>query len=170
MSHIVFIGLGANLGRRISYLQEAVRALDAHEAFTVQARSSVYESAAHTLDPAAWQPSYLNAVIQGKTSLTPGTLLRMCHRIEQRLGRYRRTRWAPRTLDLDVLLYGKQVVQEQGLVIPHPRMGERRFVLQPLHELAPQQWVPAPFSTTVERLLIRCPDTERLVQTAYVLP
>lgn len=128
-----FLGLGSNLGDRWAALRGAVAALP-----DVVAVSPVYET-----DPVGGppgQPPYLNAVVELDTSLSPRALLDLAHRLEAAAGREREPggeRNRPRTLDVDVLLVGDEVVDEPDLVVPHPRMGERRFVLQPLADLAP---------------------------------
>jgi 2-amino-4-hydroxy-6-hydroxymethyldihydropteridine diphosphokinase len=125
-----YLGLGSNLGDREAHLRAAVASLD-----EVVAVSGVYES-----DPVggpAGQGRYLNAVVELETARTPRALLGECHRLEQAAGRQRAVRWGPRTLDVDVLLVGDLVVAEDDLVVPHPRLWDRRFVLAPLAELAP---------------------------------
>jgi len=101
---------------------------------TVVRESSVYET-----DPVGFldQPSFLNMVVRIETTKTPLELLAHVLDVEQRLGRVRTFRNAPRTIDIDILLYGDQVIQEPDLKVPHPRMLERRFVLEPLHEIDP---------------------------------
>lgn len=125
-----FVGLGSNLGDRRAHLEWAVRSLP-----DVVAVSSLYET-----DPVggpADQPAYLNAVVELATSLSARQLLEIARSLEDRAGRVRAERWGPRTLDVDVLLVGDTTVDEEDLQIPHPRMWERRFVLEPLSELAP---------------------------------
>ena len=165
----VFVGLGANLGDRLQALRRAVEELGAHPQIEVSAVSPVYETAAHTLPPHAPQPPYLNAVARLRTTLPPESLLAFAHDLEAAAGR-RRTdvrRWSPRLLDLDLLLYGQeQRAGRDGLILPHPRLGERRFVLRPLADLAPNFYVPSPFSATVADLLARCPDPIRPGQVA----
>ena len=162
----VFVALGANLGDRAAQLRAAVAALDA-AGVPVLAASPVYASPAHTLDGAP-QPPYLNAVVEVAPALGPEALLAVLHEVERRAGRTRRARWAPRTLDLDLLLYGAEVRDAGGFVLPHPRMAERRFVLRPLADLAPDLPVP-PAGATVAALLARCPDPGPLTRTAHAL-
>jgi len=126
-----FLGLGSNLGDRRRYLTEAVQSLTGRAAV-----SCVYET-----DPVggpSGQQPYLNCVVELVTPLTPRQLLGICHRLESAAGRVRADRWGPRSLDVDVLLVGDLQVAEPDLVVPHPRMWERRFVLAPLAELAPE--------------------------------
>jgi dihydroneopterin aldolase/2-amino-4-hydroxy-6-hydroxymethyldihydropteridine diphosphokinase len=128
-----FLGLGSNLGDRWAALRAAVAGIP-----DVVAVSPVYETEPVGGPPG--QPTYLNAVVQLDTPLSPRELLELAHRLEAAAGRERDPRGernAPRTLDVDVLLVGDLVVDEPDLAVPHPRMGERRFVLQPLSDLAP---------------------------------
>ena len=125
-----FLGLGANLGDREAALREAVAALP-----DVVAVSPVYET--DPIDSPEGSPPYLNAVVELRSELGPRELLQVAGRVEAALGRVRTGPNAPRTLDVDVLLVGDEVVDEPDLVVPHPRMRERRFVLAPLADLAP---------------------------------
>jgi 2-amino-4-hydroxy-6-hydroxymethyldihydropteridine diphosphokinase len=125
-----FLGLGANLGDRLATLRSAVR--DLGELGEVRARSSVWETAA--VGP---PPDYYNAAVEFVTRYTPAELLAGLQAIEARHGRVRSAvRNAPRTLDLDILLWGEEVLQLPELVVPHPRLAERAFVLEPLAEIA----------------------------------
>ncbi len=131
----VFIGLGGNLGDREALLTEALRKLDATPGITVASVSSLYETKpiGHTA-----QPDFLNLVAKLATDLPPYALLDTCLRIEAELGRERRERWGPRTVDIDILWCEGVQQAETGLTLPHPRMHERAFVLVPLAELAPK--------------------------------
>ena len=167
-----FIGLGANKGRRLPQLRAAVCRLDAHSAVRVVATSPVYETEAHTLDPNERQPAYLNAVVQVETTLAPETLLDVCQQIERAAGRNRSStvrRWAPRFLDLDMLTYDGVTLDTPVLMLPHPRLAGRRFVLQPWADLAPNLRVPAPFDATVAELLAHCSDTAPVRRTEHTL-
>ncbi|GAB5521521.1 MAG: 2-amino-4-hydroxy-6-hydroxymethyldihydropteridine diphosphokinase [Rhodothermales bacterium] len=155
-----YIGLGANLGNRMAALQAAVDALAGLG--DVKAVSPVYASEAHTLHPAEHAPDFLNAAVHLETTWLPEALLAELHAIEASLGRQRPSRWAPRTLDLDLLLYGDQSLDTETLTLPHPRLHLRRFVLQPLSDLAPALVVSSPFGATVTDLLAQCPDTHAL--------
>jgi 2-amino-4-hydroxy-6-hydroxymethyldihydropteridine diphosphokinase len=126
-----FLGLGSNMGDRRRYLREAVEPLTG-----VVAVSQVYET--DPIGGPGGQEPYLNCVVELATPLTPRQLLGVCHRLESAAGRVRGERWGPRTLDVDVLLVGDLKVDEPDLVVPHLRMWERRFVLVPLAELAPE--------------------------------
>ncbi len=130
-----FVGLGANLGDAVGALQSAVQDLQATPGVTITAQSSLYRSA--PVDSSG--PDYVNAVVELNTSLEPIALLLELQRIENLAGRERPYRNAPRTLDLDLLLYEGCTLHTQQLTVPHPRMWERAFVLLPLHEIAPQR-------------------------------
>ena len=126
-----FLGLGSNLGDRWAYLREAVASLP-----DVVAVSPVYETSPGG-GPEGQGP-YLNCVVELDTDLGPRELLGVAHRLEGAAQRERGERWGPRTLDIDVLLVDDLSVDEPDLVVPHPRMYERRFVLAPLADLAPE--------------------------------
>jgi 2-amino-4-hydroxy-6-hydroxymethyldihydropteridine diphosphokinase len=129
-----YLGIGTNLGDRLAYLQLAVDALAATDGVRVVSASPVYETV-----PVGGpeQPDYLNAVVAVDTALTPRALLRLANAIEADAERVRTVRWGPRTLDVDVLLVGDEQVDEPDLVVPHPRMRERAFVIVPLADLDP---------------------------------
>ncbi|MFP3359001.1 2-amino-4-hydroxy-6-hydroxymethyldihydropteridine diphosphokinase [Planococcus citreus] len=135
----VYLSLGSNLGDRKAQLQEAVRLLQTNPSISNIKMSSIYETA-----PVGYldQHAFLNLVIRLETSLSPLELLDICQEIEQALHRERLVRWGPRTVDLDVLLYGQEQLATERLTIPHPRMYERAFVLVPLQELMPSLILP----------------------------
>ncbi len=166
-----FVAVGSNLGDRIAHLRYAVAALRRAPILEVVAVSPVYESSAHTSAPGEEQPDFLNAVVEVRTALDPHALLAYCKRIERARGRNREKgrRWAPRTLDLDLLIFGRDVVRDEQLSVPHPKLGVRRFVLLPLADLAPGLHVPPPFDATVETLLHDCPDADHPVITEHTL-
>ena len=164
-----FVGLGANLGDRLGALRAAVRALAATERTTVVGTSAVYEAEAHVLPGRPPQRDHLNAVAAVQTELGPRALLHRLHAIERAAGReHGAARWAPRRLDLDLLLWDDAEVRAGGLVVPHPRLAERRFVLRPLADLAPRRVVPG-LGATVADLLAATPDRARLRRTALAL-
>jgi 2-amino-4-hydroxy-6-hydroxymethyldihydropteridine diphosphokinase len=135
-----YVGLGANLGDRERTLREAVEALAAAEGVEVVAVSTVRETEPVGVGE---QPLFLNGAVELGTTLTARELLEVLLAVEQRFGRVRAPgEHGPRTLDLDLLLYGEEVIEEPGLTVPHPRLHERRFVLEPLAELAPGLVVP----------------------------
>jgi len=137
--HTAFIALGSNLGDPGSKVRQGFAALAELPQTRLVTASSLYRSAAlgH-----ADQPDFVNAVAQLSTGLAPQALLAALLAVEQRFGRERSFRNAPRTLDLDLLLYDAQTIDEPGLVVPHPRMHERAFVLAPLVEIAPACVIP----------------------------
>jgi 2-amino-4-hydroxy-6-hydroxymethyldihydropteridine diphosphokinase len=132
----VYLSLGSNIGDRQQNLERAIASLD-KEATRVVARSSIYETEPQDLRD---QPWFLNLVVQCVTRYFPLQLLAFTQRIERELGRRRgaTVRRGPRPIDIDILLYGSVVMETSQLTIPHPRMFERRFVLEPLVEIAPQ--------------------------------
>ncbi len=149
---IVAIGLGSNLGDRRKLLREAVRGLDVvGEQVGV---SSLYET-----EPVGFreQPRFLNAVVLLETNSDPLSLMQVLAALERRAGRERPFPNAPRTLDLDLLLYGEDVIETPQLVVPHPRMHERAFVLVPLAEVAPH-FVHPGSGKTIRELLDRLED------------
>ena len=129
-----YLGLGSNLGDRESMLRAAIAALEATPGVRVTAISSLYETPPWGPVP---QGPYLNACVGIATSLSARKVLELSLAIERDHGRERAVRWGPRTLDIDVLLYGEEAIDEEGLIVPHPRMTERAFVLVPLAEIAP---------------------------------
>jgi 2-amino-4-hydroxy-6-hydroxymethyldihydropteridine diphosphokinase len=135
-----YVGLGANLGDREQTLSAAVDALAGEMGIEVVAVSTLRETEPVGVGE---QPRYVNGAAELETTLTARDLLDRLLAVEQRFGRVRiRGEHGPRTLDLDLLLYGDEVLEEPGLTVPHPRVHERRFVLEPLAELAPGLFVP----------------------------
>lgn len=137
--HVVTLGLGANLGDRLETLQRAVDLL-ADQGVRTVASSRVWRT-----DPVggpAGQPAYLNAVVRAETALEPDKVLAAANRVEAALGRTREVRWGPRTIDIDVLLFDDEVRDDPRLTIPHPRLGERSFVVLPLLDIDPEPVLP----------------------------
>ena len=136
---IVYLSLGTNLGDRLSYLKEALEGLAKLPLTSVTAVSPIYETE-------AWgntnQPDFLNLVCQLETGLPAHDLLKHCQAIELDLGRERHEHWGPRTIDIDILLYGRQSIQTVELTVPHPYMMERGFVLVPLANLTERLELP----------------------------
>lgn len=128
-----YIGLGSNLGDRKSTILRALEMLSGSKGIRLGTVSTLLETEPIGLRD---QPRYMNCVAEIKTSLEPKALQDTCLQIEQRLGRVRASRWAPRTIDLDILLYGKKRIQNRDLVIPHPEIPNRPFVQAGLRELA----------------------------------
>jgi 2-amino-4-hydroxy-6-hydroxymethyldihydropteridine diphosphokinase len=135
-----YIGIGANLGERAQTIRRALEALDAEDGVQVVSVSTLRET-----EPVGFldQPPFLNGAAAVDTELPPLELLDRLLAVERRLGRERvGPRYGPRTIDLDLLLYGDEQVDEPGLTVPHPRLAERRFALEPLAELDPELVVP----------------------------
>lgn len=134
-----YLGLGGNIGNSRYYLQEAVALLADYPAIQVERISPYLET-----EPVGYleQANFLNGVVQIATSLSPQELLAAAQSIENKLGRVRTVRWGPRTIDIDILLYGELVLETPALTLPHPRMLERAFVLQPLALIAPELRIP----------------------------
>lgn len=165
-----YLGLGSNQGQRREHLQRALYRLAEYEEIDVLEVSPVYQTEAHTLRPDQSQPPFLNAVIQIETTRTPEALLDIAQEVERREGRTRsRRRWAPRPLDIDLLAVGPEVRDSEELRLPHPRLAERRFVLRPWADLAPNFVVPPPFERSVQDLLDRCSDATAIEKTAVSL-
>ena len=128
-----YLGLGSNMGDRAHQLQQAIQIIDRFQHIDVASVSPIYET-----EPVGYtdQPQFLNLCIEIETTLKPQELLKRCLETEQALHRVRKIRWGPRTLDVDILLYGNEIIEEDNLIIPHPRMVERAFVLIPLNDIA----------------------------------
>lgn len=141
MTHEAYIALGSNLGDRDTNIRGGMDAIALLKDTEVLARSSIIET-----DPVGpeGQGPYLNAAVHIRTDLAPRDLLEQLLRIEGEYGRDRSDaqRWGPRTLDLDILVYSDQIIDEPGLTVPHPRLAERTFVLVPLAEIAPEIQIP----------------------------
>lgn len=132
---VAYIAMGSNMGNREQLLQQAIDHINEHPDIDVTQISRIYET-----DPVGYteQPAFLNMAIQVKTTLSPAELLLEQLAIEQKLGRVREVRWGPRTIDLDLLMYDNVTLDTELLVLPHPRMMERAFVLVPLYDVLSQ--------------------------------
>jgi 2-amino-4-hydroxy-6-hydroxymethyldihydropteridine diphosphokinase len=150
----VYLLLGSNLGNSKTQLSKAIAQINKLVG-TVTRQSSLYVTA-------AWgnnrQPDFLNQVIIAETNMPADKLMHTILRIEERMGRVRTVKNAPRTIDIDILFFNKEIIDRTGLVIPHPEIQNRRFVLIPLNELSPNLVHPV-LKTSVHQLLIHCKDT-----------
>lgn len=154
MPQLVFIGLGSNLGDRQRFLHKAVESL-APEVIPLKA-SQIYETPPWGYKD---QPAFLNQVIKAQTDLTPEALLNKLKSIEKELGRVERFRYGPRCIDLDILFYNDLIYKSETLVIPHPLLAERAFVLLPLNEIAPGLLHPG-MNTRISELLEKLDHSE----------
>ena len=139
MGNTAFIALGSNIGNRYDYLTEAKKQLANHPEIKVVNISSIYETVPVGYED---QDLFLNMVMEVMTSLSAHELLDICLKLELELGRKREFVWGPRTIDLDILLYNQENIETEKLIIPHPRMLERNFVLIPLSEIKPDIIIP----------------------------
>jgi 2-amino-4-hydroxy-6-hydroxymethyldihydropteridine diphosphokinase len=156
MPELAYLSLGSNVGDREAQLREAIRRLGS--VGRVLLVSPIYET--EPVDFTA-QPIFLNCVVALETSCTPAQLMQQLLAIEKEMGRERIHKKGPRTIDLDILLFGNEVVDTPGLTIPHPAMEKRRFVLQPLAEIAPQARHPL-LGMTVRELLEDLPPGQSI--------
>lgn len=155
----VYLGLGGNVGDRKKYLRRALDELEKEAEVRVLKRSSLYETS--PLGPR--QRNFLNQAVRIATSLGPFELLALLKRIEKRLGRKKAVRWGSRAIDLDILTYGRRRISSPSLTVPHPGLGGRRFVLEPLREIAPRL-KPAGLGNTVSRLASQLTDPAQRVR------
>lgn len=130
-----YVAVGANLGDRAGTIAGALDALDRTPGISITKQSSLIENPAVGGPPDS--PAFLNGAVEVETALAPQALLTQLLKIERSLGRQRREKWEPRAIDLDLILYGDHVIDTPGLTVPHPLMHQRRFVLEPLAEIAP---------------------------------
>lgn len=151
---MVFLLLGGNLGDRAKTLSEALAGIG-QQIGKITAQSLVYETAAWGVTD---QPAFFNQVVQVQTPLSPERLLEEIHRIEAVAGRVRHDKWQARTLDIDVLFYGDEMIRSASLTVPHPELQNRRFTLVPLVQVAPQ-FVHPGLKKTMQELLEECTDT-----------
>jgi len=148
--HTAYIALGSNLGDRQQTILAALDCLNQSNGIRVTKVSSLLENPA--VGGPVDSPAFLNAAAEIETELEPLALLGQLLKIERSLGRHRREKWGPRSIDLDLLLYGSLIIQVEGLIVPHPLMHQRRFVLEPLAEIAAEV-VPPGLAKTIGGLL-----------------
>jgi 2-amino-4-hydroxy-6-hydroxymethyldihydropteridine diphosphokinase len=157
----VFIGFGSNVGNRLDYCERAVTLLNLLPGALMTGRSASYETEPVDDGSAPGPDWFINGVVRLETDLHPLRLLEVCQEIERALGRDFDHRHGPRTLDLDILFYGRHRLNQDGFVVPHPRLHLRRFVLAPLLELAPD-WIHPVLNRTVRDLLDHLIDPARV--------
>lgn len=153
-----YLSLGSNLGDRMGYLKQGVDLISGMPGVSFVKTSSVYET-----DPVGVteQPPFLNIAVSVNTSLDPTDFLASLKEIEREVGRVHRERWREREIDIDIIFYGEKTIRTNSLTIPHEEAQQRRFVLQPLFEIAPHFEHPV-LHKTVEQLLVECPDHSRV--------
>lgn len=155
----VYLSLGSNIGNRLYYLQSAVEKLKSHPKIQIQCTSHIYETEPLYIKN---QGDYLNCVVQIRTDLQCKILLEKVQKIEEELGRIRNNvRFAPRTIDIDIIFYGNQIINQENLQVPHKRYSERRFVLVPLNEIAPELVCPKTHKS-VKHILAICQDNSTI--------
>ena len=152
-THIVFLGIGSNLGNRKAQLEQAIEGIGSTLG-ELENISGVYETAAWGITD---QAAFLNQAIQITTQLLPQKLMQTILRLEAEMGRKRGIKWGPRTIDIDILFYANEIIHTAELQIPHPQLHLRNFVLVPLAEIAPT-FVHPLFKKTIKQLLLECPD------------
>ncbi len=155
-----YLGLGSNLGNRMAFLRSGRDTLVDRSEIVLIRTAAVYETEAVGGPPD--NPLFLNTALQIETSLEPRQLLAVCLGVEDEFGRSRPVRWAPRTLDIDILFYADQVICDEDLTLPHPRLQERPFVLAPLREIAPDLRHPL-LEQTINELAAGSAGVEELV-------
>lgn len=158
----IFLGLGTNEGDRLWFLRQALGNLCQFLSVDVRVVSSVYET-----EPVGYadQEWFLNAVIELESMTSPDVLLSVIRDIEKKLLRHRVVRWGPRTIDIDILCFGEQIIERPDLQVPHPRLKERRFVLEPFAEIAPAWRYPGTMHS-IKWLLHECQDNHRVRKIA----
>jgi 2-amino-4-hydroxy-6-hydroxymethyldihydropteridine diphosphokinase len=150
---LAYLGLGSNLGNRLAFMRGGRDAICSRSGVVLEASSGVYETEAQGGPQDS--PDYLNAVLAVRTTLAPQELLDACRAVEDDFGRVRHGKWTPRTLDIDLLMYDAQIIAEEHLQVPHPCLHERRFVLVPFAEIAPETVHPLRLET-IGRLADQC--------------
>ncbi len=155
----VYLGLGANLGDRREALKKVQVLIDNYIG-KIAKRSSIYETQPWGLPE---QPPFLNMVVMANTTQDPRGVLLSIAKIEKEMGREHVEKWGPRAIDVDILFYGKRIVRDKGLEIPHPELHKRAFVLVPLMEIDPELEHPV-FKQPIDELYMNCTDNSEVVQ------
>ena len=159
--NIVYLSLGSNEGDKGRLLNLAIAAIESR-CGRIMLRSAIYETAAWGLEQ---QPDFLNVVLKVSTRLHPKGLLKEIQVIESELGRQRTVKWGQRTIDIDILLFNNELINDEHLTIPHPFLHLRRFILEPLNEIGPELVHPL-LRLTVAKLLKDCPDPLKVHKSA----
>lgn len=162
----VFIGLGTNLGDRLNFLRRALEEIRNLRQTILKNCSSIYETEPVGVKE---QPRFLNMVVELDSSLSPRELFQHLKNIEQLLGRTKSERWGPREIDLDLLYYGDEVMNESELRLPHPEIAKRRFVLVPMKDIAAEFLDPL-HKRTIAELLLCCSDTSAVRKSSELSP
>jgi 2-amino-4-hydroxy-6-hydroxymethyldihydropteridine diphosphokinase len=162
-SYSVFLGIGSNMGEREKFLNTAVAEMKRLPNTKIVWTSSVYETAPYGKKD---QPKFLNAAVELETSLAPPELYTMVQEIESRVGIKAKERWGPREIDIDILMYDGLVFENETLTVPHAELCNRRFVLVPLREIAPDVVHPAN-GMTISELADACADDSRVVRSMH---
>ena len=153
---LAYISFGSNLGNRLKNIKRGLQLVSRNRSITITKKSSLYETEPVGYENQGW---FLNGVIEIETFVLPHKLLSLIKKVERIMGRKRRIRWGPREIDLDILLYNQRCVDTPGLIIPHPRMHERAFVLVPLVEITPRVIHPI-FKKNARQLLAKLADSK----------
>ncbi|MGE5790051.1 MAG: 2-amino-4-hydroxy-6-hydroxymethyldihydropteridine diphosphokinase [Syntrophaceae bacterium] len=151
---IAYLGIGSNLGDPIENCRKALREIESLKNVHVLRRSSLYRTEPVGDIPQDW---FVNGVVEVRTTFTAPQLLKALQWVEQALGRERRGRWGPRIIDIDILLYGQEIIKTESLIVPHPELHKRRFVLVPINEIAPYV-IHALYGISMKGLLDRLED------------
>lgn len=155
----VYLALGSNLGDRKQNLRNALTILENKKVLLIDKMSSIYETEPKYV---AEQPDFLNMTLQGRTTLDAFSLLKACKAIEKEMGRnFQEKRYGPRVIDIDILFFDSEIIVAEDLSVPHPKIAERRFVLEPLAEIAGEMLHPQ-YQRTIASLLENCPDSGRI--------
>lgn len=162
MSTTVYLGIGSNLGDRRGHCEKALGQIRQNPAITLRRVSSLYETEPLEYQPQGW---FYNAAAEMDTTLSAGAFFAFCRQVEEGLGKKVEVRKGPRTIDLDLLFYGQEVIQEPELIVPHPMLALRAFVLVPLAEIAPQ-WVHPALGKTVLELLAKVAQNQGIKKVA----